>query len=78
MASWNDPPVVYMDYRAFPGFVLTWCRTDNHIVGPIKLDHTIAGIYMYAHSPTQESANRCELTTSVGRLCLLQGLSWTS
>ncbi|KAI0246167.1 hypothetical protein BJV78DRAFT_194485 [Lactifluus subvellereus] len=34
----------------------------------IKLDHAIAGIYMCAHSPTQESEHRCELTTSVGRL----------
>ncbi|KAI0245777.1 hypothetical protein BJV78DRAFT_1260449 [Lactifluus subvellereus] len=35
----------------------------------IKLDHAIAGIYI---------AHRCELTTSVGRPCLLQALSWTS
>ena len=60
--------------------VLTWCHPDNHImiVALIKFDHAIAGLYMYAHTPTQESAHQCELTTSVGKLCLLQALNWTS
>ncbi|KAI0248120.1 hypothetical protein BJV78DRAFT_1239152 [Lactifluus subvellereus] len=33
MVNWNDPSVVYADYRAF--------------LAMIKLDHAIAGIYIW-------------------------------
>lgn len=52
---------------------------DSHLVAFIKLNHAMAGIYMYLRRHSQESVPLMYLaTTSVGKLCSLPALNWTS
>ena len=58
MVNWHDPVLVIRDYRAFPPRQLDVALITNRLlVAFIKLDHALAGVYMYVHPFTQEESS---------------------
>jgi hypothetical protein len=79
MVNWHDPVLVLRDYRAFPPIhrQLDVALTTNRLlVALIKLDHALAGIYMYVHP--FYAGEFALISYLAGRLFSRWVSSWTS